>query len=120
MMLLTYATGVEIITIGNYLQGYIEVKMTDQIRQVTGVNIPLQQIEPTMVFFHVQGLAKVRTPDPNHFAYLRKLTDKGKKDDPMIGMEIETMTDTQPRESSKAIIVAAPSEELHHQKPLTT
>lgn len=72
MMLLTYCTGVQITIIGNYINGFVKIETSEQIRELTGVtNILKEKREPIMLYLHQQGLADVPTQNPNHFSYLR-------------------------------------------------
>ena len=72
MMLITYCTGVDIYIIGNYINGFVKIKISKQIRQLTHTTITLKRREPIMLYLHQKGRADVPTHNPNHFSYLRK------------------------------------------------
>ena len=74
-MILTYSTGIEISTVENYLQGFIEVKMSDQIQQLTGFLVQTINDDPVMVLYHEHRLPTVRTAAPNQFAYLCRINE---------------------------------------------
>lgn len=70
MMLLTFALNLEIITIGNYLNGQIGTKMTTLFKNITGTSPLVEMNEAVYLFHYRQGWPEAPTDNPDHFGYL--------------------------------------------------
>ena len=81
MMIFTYAFEIDIITIGNYLQGHIVTKASDQIRHVSNIPVSLADRQPIYLYYHTHGYHDQPTDNPNHFAYLKKYSETDTEDE---------------------------------------
>ena len=72
---MTYAFRIDIITIGNYLQGHIITKSSVQICRITNASVDLSDRHPIYLYYHTQGYPDQPSDDPDHFAYLQKYSE---------------------------------------------